>query len=388
MKSPVKLRSKLPKVGTTIFTKMSALANEHNAINLSQGFPNFDCDPALVSLASEYMQKGFNQYCPMQGLLSLRENIAAKVENLYGIQYNPDTEINITAGATQAIFTIISTVISEGDEVIIIEPAYDCYEPAIELMGGVINRVQLQPGTFKVNWTEVQKMVNQNTKLLIINTPHNPTGTILEESDMKQLEKIVKGNDLLVLSDEVYEHIIYDQKKHQSVCLYPSIAEKSFVVFSFGKTFHVTGWKMGYVLAPEHLMAEFRKVHQYNVFTCNTPFQYALAEYIKNENKFLELPAFYQEKRDYFTNIIKETQFEITPCSGTYFMLLGYRQYSDKGDVQFAEELTKKGGVASVPVSVFYGNKRDDHVLRFCFAKTTDQLDAAGEKLIQLNALV
>lgn len=368
---------------------MSKMANDHNSINLSQGFPNFPVDGKLIDLCTEYMKKGLNQYCPMQGVIELREALAEKTEKLYGTHYCPDKEVNITAGATQAIFTIISTVINEGDEVIIIEPAYDCYEPAIELMGGITNRVQLQEGTYKVNWSEVQKMINSKTRLLIINTPHNPTGSILRKEDMLELQKIVKWNDqLMILSDEVYEHIIFDGERHESVCRYPELASKSFVVYSFGKTFHATGWKVGYVLAPENLMAEFRKVHQFNVFTVNTPVQYALAEYLKNEDNYNYLPQFYQEKRDVFYNAIQETKFNIIPSKGTYFAMLNYSNYSDEGDMAFAERLTKEFGVASIPVSVFYSNKRDDKVLRFCFAKTQDVIEQAAEKLIKIPELV
>jgi methionine aminotransferase len=375
------IHSKLPNVGTTIFTVMSALATQHNAINLSQGFPNFECSPELVSLVDHYMKKGLNQYSPMQGIMPLREVIAAKMQELYGIVYNPEKEINITAGGTEAIYAAITAVVNEGDEVIVIEPAYDCYVPAIELNGGIPIYVKLKAPDHTIDWNEVKKLMNQRTRMIMINTPHNPTGSVMTANDMKQLEKLTNGTDILILSDEVYEHIIFDGIKHQSVCLYPKLAERSFVVFSFGKTYHTTGWKTGYVLAPERLMTEFRKVHQFMVFCVNTPLQYALADYMKNKDAYLQLGNFYQEKRDYFIKLIKGSRFKFTPASGSYFQMLDYSGITQEKDTEYAIRLTKEIGVASVPTSVFYHEPVDNKLLRFCFAKTSETLEKAAEKL-------
>jgi len=378
------LRSKLPTVGTTIFTVMSALANEYKAINLSQGFPNFECSPELVELVNSYMRKGFNQYAPMQGILPLREVIAEKMQALYGAKYNPETEINITAGGTEAIYSAITAVIHEGDEVIIFEPAYDCYVPAIELCGGVPVYLQLKAPDYSIDWEEVKKRVNQRTRMIMINTPHNPSGAIMTSEDMQQLEKIVGDTDIIVLSDEVYEHIIFDGHQHQSVCRFPKLAERSFVVFSFGKTYHTTGWKTGYVLAPEKLMAEFRRVHQFVVFCVNTPLQYALAEYMKKKDEYLRLGSFYQEKRDYFIKLIKGSRFKLKPSSGSYFQSLDYSSITEEKDTEFAIRMTKEMGVASVPTSVFYHEPVDNKLLRFCFAKTNETLEKAAEKLCKI----
>jgi len=378
------IHSKLPTVGTTIFTVMSALATQHNAINLSQGFPNFECSPELVSLVDQYMKKGLNQYSPMQGIMPLREIIAAKMQDLYGVVYNPEKEINITAGGTEAIYAAITAIVNEGDEVIVIEPAYDCYVPAIELNGGIAIYVQLKAPNHTIDWNEVKKLVNQRTRMIMINTPHNPTGAVMTESDMRELEKITSGTDIIILSDEVYEHIIFDGLKHHSVCLYPKLAERSFVVFSFGKTYHTTGWKMGYVLAPERMMAEFRKVHQFLVFCVNTPLQYALADYMKNKDAYLQLGSFYQEKRDYFIKLLKGSRFKYTPASGSYFQMLDYSEITQEKDTDYAIRLTKEIGVASVPTSVFYHEPVDNKLLRFCFAKTNETLEKAAEKLCKV----
>ena len=378
------IHSKLPTIGTTIFSVMSALATQHNAINLSQGFPNFECSPELVSLVDQYMKKGLNQYSPMQGIMPLREIIAAKMQDLYGVVYNPEKEINITAGGTEAIYAAITAVVNEGDEVIIIEPAYDCYVPAIELNGGIAIYVKLKAPNYTVDWNEVKKLVNQRTRMIMINTPHNPTGAVMSAKDMKELEKITSGTDIIVLSDEVYEHIIFDGHKHQSVCLYPKLAERSFVVFSFGKTYHTTGWKMGYVLAPERMMAEFRKVHQFLVFCVNTPLQYALTDYMKNKDAYLQLGSFYQEKRDYFIKLLKGSRFKYTPASGSYFQMLDYSGITQEKDTEYAIRLTKEIGVASVPTSVFYHEPVDNKLLRFCFAKTNETLEKAAEKLCKV----
>jgi len=378
---PNTLTSKLPKVGTTIFAVMSKLANEHNAINLSQGFPDFECSKELISLVNKYMKKGYNQYAPMQGIMPLREVIAAKTEELYSAKYDPETEINITAGATQAIYTSIATLIKEGDEVIVFEPAYDCYVPAIELNGGVPVYTQLKPPNYHVDWDEVQKLITQRTRMIIINTPHNPTGSILTSADMLKLEKLTQGTDIVILSDEVYEHIIFDGYEHQSVARFPKLAERSIIVISFGKTFHATGWKIGYCLAPENLMKEFRKAHQFVVFTCNTPIQYALADFLKKKTNYLNLAGFYQKKRDYFNALIKDSKFKFEPASGSYFQLLNYSDITDEKDTDYAIRLTKKTGVASIPMSVFYHLPVEDKILRFCFAKSEETLEKAAEKL-------
>ncbi len=375
------IKSKLPKIGTTIFTVMSQLANENNAINLSQGFPDFESSKELSGLVNEAMQKGLNQYAPMPGLISLREQIAKKTFNLYGAEYHPESEITVTAGATQAIYTAIAAMVHEGDEVIIFTPAYDCYEPAIELNGGKPVFVQMSAPNYAVNWEQVKKLINQRTRMIIINTPHNPTGSILSEEDMLALEKIVSDTDIVVVSDEVYEHIIFDDNKHQSACKFPGLAERSFIVSSFGKTFHNTGWKVGYCIAPKNLMVEFRKAHQFIVFSVNHPTQYALAEYLKNENNYLSLNKFYQQKRDYFNNLIKDSKFKILPSSGTYFQLLSYKDISDKPDTEYAIELTEKHKVAAIPVSVFYHKNVDEKILRFCIAKKEETLFKAAEIL-------
>jgi len=378
---PSLIKSKLPKVGTTIFTVMSQLANENKAINLSQGFPDFKSSPELINLVTAAMQKGLNQYAPMAGVIELREQIARKTYNLYGAEYHPETEITVTAGATQAIYTAIAATITEGDEVIIFTPAYDCYEPAIELNGGKTVFVQMHAPDYKIDWEQVKKLINQRTKMIIINTPHNPSGKILQEKDMLALEKMVSNTDIIILSDEVYEHIIFDGKEHQSVARFPGLVERSFIVSSFGKTFHNTGWKMGYCIAPKNLMVEFRKAHQFIVFSVNTPMQYALAEYLKNENNYLQLGSFYQQKRDYFVNLIKESKFEILPSKGTYFQLLSYKNISDEKDTDFAIRLTKEYKLASIPVSVFYQKNIDEKVLRFCFAKKEETLEQAASIL-------
>lgn len=379
MKYPGSVTSKLPKVTTTIFTVMSRLAAEHNAINLSQGFPDFSCNSELINLVTKSMQSGANQYAPMAGLMTLRENIAEKTEFLYSAKYDPETEITITAGATQAIFTAISAVIKEGDEVIIFEPAYDCYLPAIELCGGKPVFIPLKFPEYTIDWDVVKKMIRQKTKMIIINTPNNPTGSLLSAADLQKLEKLTKNTDIVILSDEVYEHIVFDNYEHQSVARYPKLAERSFIVSSFGKTYHTTGWKIGYVLGPKELMNEFRKVHQYNVFCVNTPMQHALAEFIKKKDEYTGLGKFYEEKRNYFNSLIRGSRFKIAPSSGTYFQLLNYENITNEKDVDFAVRLTKEKGLASVPISVFYHKPVDNKMLRFCFAKGNDTLEKAAE---------
>ena len=375
------ISSKLPSTTTSIFTIMSKMAHEHNAINLSQGFPNFKSDEVLIDLVSEAMHNGFNQYAPMPGDLGLRNEISNKVFALYGREYNPNVEITITAGATQAIFTAISAVIDKGDEVVIFTPAYDCYAPAIQLFGGIVIPVQLKSPSYAPDWDEVSEKITSKTKLVIINSPHNPSGTLLSENDMLQLEYLATKHDLLVISDEVYEHIIFDGNKHQSAAIFPGLAERTFITASFGKTFHNTGWKMGYCLAPEALMKEFQKVHQYNVFCVNHPIQKALAVYLKNDQNYLKLSVFYQQKRDYFLNLLRDSNFKIIPSKGTYFQLLDYSGISMESDVLFAERLTKNHKIATIPTSVFNSNNEDFKQIRVCFAKTEETLRASAEIL-------
>lgn len=358
---------------------MSALANAHNAINLSQGFPNFKSDDKLIEGVTKAMNSGFNQYAPMAGHLGLRKAISKKFELLYNTSYHPESEITITAGATQAIFTIISTFIRPQDEVIIFKPAYDCYEPAITLNGGLSNSIQLEAPDYKINWVEVEKKINANTRMIIINTPHNPSGTVLSEYDLVQLQRLTADTDIIVLSDEVYEHIIFDGLEHQSVCKLKDLKSRSFITASFGKTFHNTGWKIGYCCAPSALMEAFRNVHQFNVFSVHHPSQIALAEYLEDPDHYLNLSSFYQEKRDRFLELIKDSRFEFLPSKGTYFQVLSYAKITDMNDVEFAKQLTIENGIASIPLSVFNDDNRDDKVLRFCFAKTDETLSKAAK---------
>ncbi|PNQ75014.1 methionine aminotransferase [Hanstruepera neustonica] len=373
--------SKLPQVGTTIFSVMSALANKHDAINLSQGFPNFKSDQKLIDLVNQAMNSGYNQYAPMPGNLQLRQAIAKKYERLYETSYHPETEITVTAGATQAIFTIISTFIKQDDEVIIFKPAYDCYEPAVDLYGGIVKSIQLSAPNYQVDWDLVKKTITKKTKLIIINTPHNPSGTILKDTDMYKLQELTENTDIIVLSDEVYEHIIFDGLRHESACRYPDLKTRSFVVASFGKTFHNTGWKMGYCCAPKELMDEFKKVHQFNVFAVNHPMQKGLADYLEEPSHYLDLPNFFQEKRDYFLRLIKDSRFQINPSQGTYFQVLDFSEITDEHDVDFAKQLTIENKIASIPMSVFNEAGKDDKVLRFCFAKTHETLEQAASIL-------
>ena len=376
--------SKLPNVSTNIFTVMGNLANKHNAINLSQGFPNFKSDKKLIDLVSNAMHSGYNQYAPMPGILELREAISNKFDLLYNTSYHPETEITITAGATQAIYTIISAFIRPDNEVIIFRPAYDCYEPAIELNGGKTISIQLESPNYSVNWKSVKQKINDNTKMIIINTPQNPSGTIFSEADMLQLQNLTKGTNIIVLSDEVYEHIIFDGEKHQSVCLFPDLKSRSFVVASFGKTFHNTGWKTGYCCAPKEFMDEFKKVHQFNVFCVNHHIQKALSEYLQEPNHYLGLSQFYQEKRDLFLNLIKDSRFKFIASKGTYFQGLDFSEITIDKDVDFAKRLTIEQGIASIPLSVFNANNLDNKGLRFCFAKTNETLKKAAGILNQI----
>ncbi|WP_461587601.1 methionine aminotransferase [Winogradskyella sp.] len=377
-------QSKLPNVGTTIFTVMSALAKEHGALNLSQGFPNYPSSQKLNQLVTDAMNSGHNQYAPMAGNLSLRLAVTNKYNLLYKSTYHPEDEITITAGATQAIYTIISAFVKPKDEVIIFKPAYDCYEPAIELNGGKTISIQLSAPNYSVDWSEVASKVNSKTKMIVINSPHNPSGTVWSTADMIQLQNITKDTDIIVLSDEVYEHIVFDDETHKSVCLFNDLKQRSFITASFGKTFHNTGWKIGYCCAPKYLMEEFRKVHQFNVFSVNHPMQIGIAHYMQDENTYLELPQFFQNKRDLFLNLISESRFKFTPSKGTYFQVLDYSAITETHDVDFAKHLTKAFKIASIPLSVFNENNKDDKVLRFCFAKTDETLIKAAEILCKI----
>lgn len=378
------IRSKLPNTGTTIFTIMSALANETGAINLSQGFPDFHGSKTLIKLVNQHMKAGHNQYAPMQGIPALREQIAEKMEALYTLKVHPDKEINITSGATEAIFSAITAIIQEGDEVIVFEPAYDCYVPAIRLNGGNPIFIPLEMPGFKINWDAVKNRINSRTRMIIINTPHNPSGTVMNAFDLMQLEKITRDTDIIILSDEVYEHIIFDGLEHQSILRYPKLWERSMVVYSFGKTYHNTGWKMGYCMAPDYLMKEFRKVHQFIVFSSMTPVQFALADFMKLDRTYLELAAFYQEKRDTFAGLLANSRFILQPSAGTYFQIVDYSRISDEPDLDFAKRITREYKVASVPMSSFYSQKTDHKHVRLCFAKETETLAKAAEKLINV----
>ncbi len=376
--------SKLPEVSTTIFTVMSQLANEQNAINLSQGFPGFKSDQSLIDLVTKAMNDGHNQYAPMAGLYALREKVCKKINSLCNSNYNPETDITITAGATQAIFTVISACISKDDEVILFTPAYDCYEPAIMLQGGKPINISLKLPDFSIDWNEVKEKISSKTRMIIINSPHNPSGTVLSQEDLLILQELVRNTGILILSDEVYEHIIFDGLKHQSVAAFSELAVRSFITASFGKTFHNTGWKMGYCVAPRELMREFQKVHQFNVFCVNHPIQVALATYLENPEKYLSLSAFYQQKRDLFLDGIKGSRWEFTPASGTYFQLLSFKNITQEKDVDFAKRLTIENKVASIPISVFNKKNEDPKMLRFCFAKSEEALNQATEILRKL----
>ena len=379
-------KTKLPGVGTSIFTVMSKMAVEYNAINLSQGFPDFKVSEELIQLVTRYMQMGMNQYSPMAGEPVLREAIANKANRLYNTNINADTEVTITAGATEALFATIAALIETGDEVIIMEPAYDSYVPAIELFGGIVKRVELCMPDYSIDWDRVRDLISPRTRMIIVNTPHNPTGAVLYQKDLETLNELVRNTDITVLSDEVYEHIIFDNLQHESVLAYPELRERSAAVYSFGKTFHATGWKVGYVVAPPHITQEVRKVHQYLTFSVHAPTQFALADYLLDECNYDELPEYYQQKRDLFLDLIKGSAFEPVPCRGTYFQLLSYRNLWDKPDTEVAEMLTKEYGLASVPISVFYESGRDDRILRFCFAKNDLTLEKAASILCQISS--
>ncbi|MGB6012859.1 MAG: methionine aminotransferase, partial [Desulfobacterales bacterium] len=374
----------LPDVGVTIFTIMSKLANDHQAINLSQGFPDFDVHPDLLALVDKYMRSGHNQYAPMQGVAALRERIAEKVLALYNAGYDPESEITVTSGGTEALFAAISAVVQQGDEVIVLEPAFDSYVPVIKLNGGIPVYVAYKFPDYRIDWDDVRNALSPKTRLIILNSPHNPTGAVFTETDISALKDILLDTDVLLLSDEVYEHIIFDGIRHESISRYPELVKRSFVVSSFGKTYHTTGWKIGYCLAPAPLSKEFQRVHQFLTFASNTPIQYAYAQFMKNKDIYLNLSAFYQQKRDKFLSLIENSRFKAMPCHGTYFQMLDYSSISDESDVEFSKRLTTEHGVASIPPSVFYHRQVDHKVLRFCFAKKDETLEKAAEKLCKI----
>ncbi len=378
------INSKLPNTGTSIFTVMSALATEHKAINLGQGFPDYPMSEELTAKVYEAMKQGHNQYAPMPGLVSLREAIAEKVQYLYHTSVNPDTEITITPGGTYAIYSALTTIVRPGDEVIIFEPAYDSYIPNIEINGGVAIPLPLTYPDYKIDWDLVRSSINPKTKAILINSPHNPTGSVLDKNDIEELKQIVAGTNIFIVSDEVYEHLIYDELPHESMLKFPELFERSFVCFSFGKTYHCTGWKLGYCIAPAALMKEYRKVHQFNSFSCFTPAQAALAVYLKNKEAYLSLPRFMQQKRDYFIALMKQTKFDLLTTHGSYFIGASYGRISDEADKDLAIHLTKEAGVATIPLSAFYRNGKDDKVVRFCFCKQDRTLQQAVEKLMKI----
>lgn len=375
------ITSKLPQVGTTIFTVMSGLASQVGAINLSQGFPNFNPSERLQRLVYEHMQRGDNQYSPMPGVPQLRERIAEKMERFYGRPLNADTEITVTAGGTQAIFCAIAAFVHPGEEVILIEPCYDSYRPSVETVGGVAVPYALSAPDYRIDWAAVGRLITPRTRMLCINTPNNPTGTLLREADMLALAQLLKNTNVLVMSDEVYEHLIFDGEPHASALLYPDLYERSLCIYSFGKTYHNTGWKTGYCIAPPALTREFRKVHQFNVFSANHPMQAAFADFMAEPAEYLGLPEFYQKKRDFFQEAMAATRFKALPCLGTYFQLYDYSAISDEPDLDFCKRLTTEFGVAAIPVSSFFSDKKDEKVIRFCFAKTEDLLERAGQLL-------
>jgi methionine aminotransferase len=386
--NPTELRSRLPNVGTTIFTVMSALASETGAVNLGQGFPDFACDPALPQAVTDAMAAGHNQYPPMPGVPALRQAMAAKVQALYGRSVDANTEVTVTAGATQAILTIALAVVHPGDEVIVLEPCYDSYVPSIELAGGVVVRVPLVPGSFRPNFDALASAITPRTRAIIINSPHNPSGTVWSDADMRRLQDILAPTKVLLISDEVYEHMVFDGQQHQSAARFPALADRAFIVSSFGKTYHVTGWKVGTVVAPAALTAEFRKVHQFNVFTVNTPMQHALAAHMANPAPYLELSAFYQRKRDLFREGLAQTRFGLLPSEGTYFQCVSIGDLAvperDLPEADFCQWLTREIGVAAIPLSAFYGQGFDQKVIRFCFAKKDDTLQTALQRLSRL----
>jgi methionine aminotransferase len=379
------IRSKLPNVGTTIFTVMSGLANQYDAINLGQGFPDYPMNEDLMNKVSEVMQKGWNQYVPMQGYMPLRESIAEKVEYLYQTKISPDTQITITPGGTYAIYTALTAILQPGDEVIVFEPGYDSYIPNVEINGALPVLIDLKFPGYKIDWNEVRKKISQKTKVIMLNSPHNPTGAVMTEEDIKQLRDIVKDTNIFIVSDEVYEHLIFDNIPHQSILRYPDLLERSFVCFSFGKTYNCTGWKLGYCISSPASMIEFRKVHQFNCFCCHTPSQVALAEFLKNKDAYLSLSGIMQQKRDHFIELMKATKFDMLNSSGSYFICAKYDRISDEGDRDFAIRITKEYGVATIPVSVFYKAGTDNKVIRFCFSKKRETLEKAVDRLTKIS---
>lgn len=381
----IHLQSKLPNVGTTIFTVMSQLAVEYNAVNLGQGFPDFQMSHELTELVNKAMKNGFNQYTHMNGLPLLRQRLAEKVQKLYGTSINPDSQITVTPGGTYAIYTALTAALQPGDEVIVFEPCYDSYIPNIEINGAIPVLINLEYPDYSIPWEEVKQKITSKTRMIMINSPQNPTGAVLSEADIHQLQAITAGTNIMILSDEVYEHLIFDDIPHQSILRYPDLLERSFVCFSFGKTYHCTGWKLGYCISAAELMKEFRKVHQFNCFTCNTPLQVGIAEYIMNEEAYLSLPKFYQAKRDYFAELMKATPFKAMTSHGSYFQCYSYAHLSEEADKDFALRLIKEYGIVTIPVSAFYKNGKDDRVLRFCFAKKEETLEKAVEKLVHFR---
>jgi methionine transaminase len=379
------IKSKLPAAETTIFTVMSKLASEHNAINLGQGFPDFECDEKLKKLVAKHVLEGKNQYAPLAGLPRLNQVLCEKAEDLYGMSMNPESQICVTAGATQALYTAIMAFVNKGDEVIIIEPAYDCYKSQIMLAGGIPKPYALKYPDYSIDWVEIVEMVSDKTRMIIINTPHNPTGTILKREDLETLEGIVSGKNIIVLSDEVYEHLIYDQEEHQSVMRFPNLFEQSLAVFSFGKTLHATGWKLGYIVGPERLMNEFKTIHQWNVFCTNSFLQFAIADYLEDSENYTYLPSFFEQKRNLMNDLFKDLPITPKVAQGTYFQLYDYSKVSDLNDVEFAKYLTAEIGVATIPLSPFYSNGSDDKIIRLCFAKNDTTMKMAAEKLMLLN---
>jgi methionine aminotransferase len=377
----MEIESKLPNVGTTIFTVMSALAQQHNAINLAQGFPNFNPSERLQKLVTEHMAKGNNQYAPMPGLPLLRERIAVKMQAMYGVNIDPDSEITVTAGGTQAIFCVIAAFIRPGDEVILLEPCYDSYQPSVETVGGVAVAYALAAPDYRVDWEAVGRLITPRTRMICVNTPGNPTGQILTRADWDALAALLRGTNILLMSDEVYEHLIYDGVPHDTALAHPELRERTLAIYSFGKTYHNTGWKTGYCVAPPLLTKEFRKVHQFNVFSANHPMQAAFADFMVEPAEYLGLPVFYQQKRDFFQQAMANTRFKPLACKGTYFQLYDYSAISDEPDLDFAKRITAEYGVATIPVSPFYAKGCGDKVVRFCFAKTEDLLEEAGRRL-------
>lgn len=379
------ITSKLPEVGTTIFTVMSKLASDCGAINLSQGFPGFDCDPVLLELVNKYMKAGFNQYAPMSGVPVLRERIAEKTKLVHGVDLDSESEVTVVSGATEALYAAVTAVVKKGDEVILFDPAYDSYAPAVELNGGIPVFVPLEMPDFSVNWERVKSAITDKTRMIMVNTPHNPSGYVWTQDDLDSLADLIQERNILVISDEVYEHITFDGREHLSLLTHPLLRERTFVCGSFGKTFHVTGWKIGYCLAPPKLTEEFRKIHQFLTFSTATPLQYALADYLTQPSRYLSLPNFYQKKRDLFCEGLKATPFEFTPAQGSFFQMASYGHFSQESDYDLAVRLTKEIGVASIPISVFFSDKKDHKILRFCFAKNDLDLNKALDKLIDIK---